>query len=342
MKYLRKLICGILFFPAILPAQKTQNCLNFDGVNDYVTLDSLADDMNGLTSFTVEFWMLADKNAQTSAIRVDMFAVNEPAFNGDNTFLLSMGGMNAQDGKLIVFDGITAFDIVSSTVVGNNTCHHIAYVRNGAQGTLYIDGILAGTHVADYAFTPNNRYSLGQEWDNATPSDFYNGELDEFRIWNIARSQSDILSTMNNSLFGNEPGLVAYYQFNQGITNGPNPTVTSLLDGSPVGNGGTLHNFALNGTVSNWTTFCMNFTIGIGEENAGQAFELFPVPATEQLTLRGNFAAGTKMEIRDVAGRLLFEEMIVTTESIVDIRALAAGIYFIRVGETTQRFQKIN
>jgi hypothetical protein len=66
------------------------------------------------------------------------------------------------------------------------------------------------------------------------------------------------------------------------------------------------------------------------------------VPATDQLTLRGNFGQNTRVEIRDVSGRLLQESMISGTGSSINVGELSAGIYFIRVGDVTQRFQKIN
>ena len=39
---------------------------------------------------------------------------------------------------------------------------------------------------------------------------WWNGYLDEIRMWNIVRTQEEIQATMNKTLTGNEPGLVAY------------------------------------------------------------------------------------------------------------------------------------
>jgi hypothetical protein len=57
---------------------------------------------------------------------------------------------------------------------------------------------------------------------------------------------------MNTELTGEETGLVAYYPFKQGNPNQPNSTVTTLFD--EVGtNNGTITNFGLSGTTSNFT-----------------------------------------------------------------------------------------
>jgi hypothetical protein len=57
---------------------------------------------------------------------------------------------------------------------------------------------------------------------------------------------------MNCQLTGSENGLVAYYKFNQGYINADNAAVTYLTDLSGHGHNGTLTNFALTGTRSNW------------------------------------------------------------------------------------------
>jgi Concanavalin A-like lectin/glucanases superfamily len=49
----------------------------------------------------------------------------------------------------------------------------------------------------------------------AYPSNYFNGSIDELRIWNVARSAADITSMMNKTLVGNESGLVGYWKFDE-------------------------------------------------------------------------------------------------------------------------------
>ncbi|MBM4046872.1 MAG: hypothetical protein FJ279_17340 [Planctomycetes bacterium] len=44
----------------------------------------------------------------------------------------------------------------------------------------------------------------------------WNGLLDEIRLWNVARTQAEIRSTMYSKLAGSEPGLVGYWNFDEG------------------------------------------------------------------------------------------------------------------------------
>ena len=62
---------------------------------------------------------------------------------------------------------------------------------------------------------------------------FFTGEIDEVRMWNIARSGDDIRATMNRSLTGLEPGLGGYWRFDEGEGQ-------SVEDSSPIGTTGVL------------------------------------------------------------------------------------------------------
>jgi hypothetical protein len=44
---------------------------------------------------------------------------------------------------------------------------------------------------------------------------YFPGSVDELRIWNVARSEADILAHKNKALVGNEAGLVGYWKFNE-------------------------------------------------------------------------------------------------------------------------------
>ena len=47
------------------------------------------------------------------------------------------------------------------------------------------------------------------------PPAFFNGHIDEFRIWSVARTASEITSTMGKTLAGNKPGLAGYWKFDE-------------------------------------------------------------------------------------------------------------------------------
>ena len=55
--------------------------------------------------------------------------------------------------------------------------------------------------------------SLGDACDN--PDHFFDGPMDEVRIWDDIRTSTEIQNNLSQPLVGNEGGLVAYYRFDQ-------------------------------------------------------------------------------------------------------------------------------
>jgi hypothetical protein len=53
------------------------------------------------------------------------------------------------------------------------------------------------------------------------------GLMDEVRVWNVARTEAEIAATMHRRLTGNEPGLVAYWRFDD-------PGGATAVDSSPA------------------------------------------------------------------------------------------------------------
>ena len=78
--------------------------------------------------------------------------------------------------------------------------------------------------------------------------------IDEFRIWNYARTTLQIQSSLNTELVGNESGLVVYYNFNIGTPNAVNTGRTTVFNEALANTfNGTLYNSSLSGFTSNWT-----------------------------------------------------------------------------------------
>ena len=80
----------------------------------------------------------------------------------------------------------------------------------------------------------------------------FTGTIDEVRVWNVAHTQSQIAASMYSELSGTESGLVAYYNFNQGVAGGTNTTITSLADVTSNANNASISNFTLTGNASNF------------------------------------------------------------------------------------------
>jgi hypothetical protein len=118
-----------------------------------------------------------------------------------------------------------------------NQWRHIACTYDGFIRSTYIDGVLVGTKLTSGpAHIGTTALGIGAHLgSNAAPvSDTFVGLIDEVRIWNVARSQEQIRSTINKRLtpgvVGGYSGLVSCWNF-EGNANDAKGT----NNGNPVG-----------------------------------------------------------------------------------------------------------
>ena len=94
---------------------------------------------------------------------------------------------------------------------------HVAGTYDGTMMMLYIDGELeAATPFEGPAYYGSSGFCLGvgEHWSFGGTKRF-RGQMDELRIWNVARSAEEIKVSMHRRLTGNEVGLVGYWNFDQ-------------------------------------------------------------------------------------------------------------------------------
>ncbi|MBL7813828.1 MAG: hypothetical protein JNL70_02395, partial [Saprospiraceae bacterium] len=224
--------------------------LNFDGTNDYILLpNSLGSALTSSSNMaiTIEYWFKGS-NVQ-SAVR---FQDNSNSGNYIAPGVLISGVYK----HVISTDGGTAGLNMGSNLMDGNW-HHVAMVwqKNTVNGfRSYLDGVLVDQRNSANANLPTigSGISIGAYSTGSTVLQFTNGVIDEVRLWSRALSQCELQNNMSCELGSGQTGLVAYYKFNQGISASSNTSITSLTDASGNANTGTLNNFALTGTTSNW------------------------------------------------------------------------------------------
>lgn len=201
---------------SVVGRNHSDQALLFDGSNDYAFVDNLHYEGGGYTEITVETWIkTSDGSDQIIA-----------SFDRSEFWRLEINGDGAGTGK-IGFDINTSsgiLDFGSNSRIDDGNWHHVAAVFDNGTVNIYIDGILDATTNTGGSFGAGVvRYGflgVGSEapTENGTtgPTDYFNGEMDEFRIWSTARSQTEIRDNMVKHIIGNTPGLLAYYKFNNG------------------------------------------------------------------------------------------------------------------------------
>jgi hypothetical protein len=208
-------------------ATDTNYTLDFDGTNDFVALGNPAQ-LKITGNLTIEMWVKPD-NFST---RRNPYA---KAYGGEGTITQETNGTlnfyyGTNGGNSTPYQG---FNSGSSLTL--NEWNHIAIVRDLTNMKLYwyINGVLTATTNASYASATagSNNATIGSGYVSN-----YDGQIDELRVWNIARTQAEVQTNKNICLTGAELGLAAYYQINDGINS------TIAKDFSVFANNGVLTN----------------------------------------------------------------------------------------------------
>ncbi len=231
------------------------NSLDFDGTNDHVTLGDV-DALDGRTTFTFEAWV----KPVTVSTGERIFSKEDGT--GSDGISLAVFGASGDQLQLAARNGSNSYGFTGS-VLSIDSWNHVAYVYNGAgsgnAGKLkcYVNGIerpMTFSTTIPSTFSSNAQSFMLGIRSSATDLPF-DGEMDEVRIWSDVRTEQEIKDNLNRKLdIANESNLLAYYQFNTGIASGTNTGVNVVTDRSGTGNSGTLTNFALSSTASNWVT----------------------------------------------------------------------------------------
>lgn len=239
----------ITFLLSIATTQShAQAALNFDGDNDYIQIPN---PILTTTAFTIEYWMRTTQTGGSGSTQWynGIGLVDGEMPGGVNDFGTSLDGT-----KLAFGIGNPDLTIISTSDVNTGTWVHVAAEWDGTAGTmkLYINGTqetsaLSGVSTFPRNATTNIKMGVLQTIVNG----YYNGDIDEVRIWDVTRLPSEIQSDMHSTAT-TATGLVAYYNFNNGIPNSNNTAITTIPDSTGNGHTGTPYNFAMTGTFSNF------------------------------------------------------------------------------------------
>ncbi len=216
----------LLFITLLLFADKTfsQKAVRFDSTGDYI--EAPHDISLAPSQLTVEFWLKVDGtlpgNQQTI---LDKRGGSAPGY-----ILYLMGDQF----PLRLYATLDPIDLTISRRIDPNMWYHIAITQDSDSARSYFNGQLIMSLENEYTANTTTSLRIGEFLGYPDDISTFKGEIDELRIWNYARSQDEVQSTMHEKLVGSEDGLAAYWDFDSlsGMT---------IKDLSPNGNDGTLN-----------------------------------------------------------------------------------------------------
>ena len=172
-----------------------------DGQGGIATVDSSIA-LNG-GDFTISFWA-------------------RRTTSGKDTYVLSQGETQTNDGLHLGFRGDDTFtfgfwgnDLDTDASYTSTEWHHwaVTYDRDSGDRVIYRDGAEVARDQAREKYGGTGPLRFGVLVDT---SGYFEGYLDEIRVWNQVRTQDAIQANMTESLEGTEEGIQAYWPVEQG------------------------------------------------------------------------------------------------------------------------------
>ncbi len=221
------------------------DCLYFNGTDTYVEIPDTPELSGGPgKSLTVEArFFLAELPPDWMAIVQKYWNYN----NKDWGLYMDHTGLVGFQKETWSMEGCQSgnWQIYSSEPLLVNEWTHVAFVFDNDQDVvnLYLNGILTGSRALVDCDLPDTDavVSIGASGpfyrSAGDPIKLFHGYFSEVRIWNVARTEGEILANMlPGSVTGNKQGLVAFYDFLQG----DNPAI--LYDRTVNPNNGSISN----------------------------------------------------------------------------------------------------
>lgn len=171
-------------------------CLEFDGTDDYVDCGNGAS-LNITVAITVEAWIkrFGDNPAGQS---FEMIA----AKRGTNAGYCLAIYNTAVDSLMFWINGVPGSGgdgFYMDIPVSNNVWHHLVGVYDGTNINVYLDGALKNTKTTAQASIVTDA-TLVQIGRGQSGWYYFNGIIDDVRVYNYARTQDEILVDYNNGM----------------------------------------------------------------------------------------------------------------------------------------------
>jgi len=174
---------------------EAQTSLDYDGVNDYVATGF--EGILGNNNRTVEFWFKTTDTGASGFVEWGTQAIAERF-----TVAVTMK-------KLRV--GVYGSGKSGTTNINDNVWHHTAVVYNGTTATIYLDGVFEASGVFNSPLNTTSGTDVMIGRSNLSRLKALDGEIDEVRIWDTARTLGEIRDNMFHELTGSEANLVLYF-----------------------------------------------------------------------------------------------------------------------------------
>ncbi len=209
----------------------------------------------------------------------------------------------------------------ADNIVTIDEWQHVAVVMSvtEAQSRFYINGVETAVdesyELAELPLGDNIRVGAGL---GAEPARTVIGIMDEIRIWNVARTEEDIMDNMEQEIDPASEGLLMYYKCNK---EGEDTVLTDA-----TGNGHDLNAVGEDYAYVEDTPF--EVPSDISEKEKSLNLYSYPNPVKNVLNLSKDFQNAV-IRIYDITGQQVVEKVI--NSSFIDVDDFETGMYILEV-----------
>jgi len=193
---------------------KFKQAYEFDGAGDYVSMGDI-DGTDGLSEITVSVWVKSNVLNQNGII------VGKNDVNNVWTLLLESGTLKWRGGG--------ADNTVTSSSPAVDVWTHIVATQSGTAGKLYVSGTEVDTGVSTALGSSALAVEIGR-YSTAGGGYYFNGTIDEVRIYSKALTAAEVRSLYNESLDSHK--IVLKGSPTQSLLNDPSLVSKWSLDGN--------------------------------------------------------------------------------------------------------------
>jgi len=229
--------------------------VSFDGANDHIAMGAAPE--LGASTFTLECWMRIDGTGVTASsgnggVNVaPLIAKGRGEGDASNLDCNYIFGVQSNNRLAADFEDMQSglnHPIVGTAALSAGVWHHCAVTYDGSWWRIYVDGaadaslqVTGGGNVQVPRYDSIQHFALGTAMTSTgAAAGYFKGVMDEVRVWNYARTQAEISSSMYSEI-AEAAGLIGRWSLNE--TNG-----TTASNTGSSGVNGTL----VNGAV--WAT----------------------------------------------------------------------------------------
>ena len=183
----------------------------FDGVDDSILVNHSNSLNFGTGDFSIELWFKSAELIESSASIIRKK-------NGSRYFEIIPSSGNNGFPVFIFGNGPTVYHAYGDAQIDNDQWNHLTAVKSGNFIKLYVNGVVSdSTNLPSQAYVDNDAaIVMGALFESESQSI---NLLDEVRLWNRALMMEEIENIMTTELYGDEQGLVSYWNFNEGEGN---------------------------------------------------------------------------------------------------------------------------